>query len=1833
MRTSNDDSSTALHGHSHKRQWIAAAALLFALGVPQSAWAVTYTWGGGTTVDWGTIDGFNTVPINGNNALVFGADGTAGTTASHILNDNLSALTIGSIAFNAGAPSYTIGGTGIITLGTTGTVVTNNSGVLQTINVRVNGGNFAETIAGNGDLKFGNIYAWGGTATLTVNNTGVTTFTDIHINDTSTVARAGTFAGSGAVVVTGIISNGIGTGVAVGNNSIAYAGTGSLTLSGNNTYTGSTTAAQGSLIAGGDAPGTGTGVFGNSTSGTINLGSTTLTGAASILTNGAYTIGRSITEVGTLPGTQSTNSALIIGGIQTSGTSTYSGGINIKNATTLTSAAGGEVDFTGIIANGAGFVVGTNNANVMIAGGGLVKLAGANTFGSATAHQYSVTIQGGSTLNIANAGAALGAAGNDLNFNNGTLQFGAVFDPSASRTMNFQSGGATFDTNGNTVTFANAVGNSGTGGLTLNDSNGTPGTLILSAVNTYAGGTIVTKGTLKTSGSGTLGATSGALTVNTNGTLDLNGTSQSVGNLSGTGGKVVNNSGSGTNTLTIGTGNGTGGSYAGVIADNTTGAGSVAVTKTGSGNITLTGVNTYTGATTINGGTLTVGGASGALGATAIATSGAGTLQIGTNSSTATTTLGSGSAGSVTVNSAGHLSLVNGAFNTLALNTGNGSNGLTMNGGSFLDFDIGGSSADQITFGSGVSVFASGTITVNLSLLSNLTGGTMTLIAGDFTSSGTTNFALGTTTNTGFLNGYTLSLRETSTGLLLDLSSVSNAYWKGGISSSWSTIGNFTTDANGTVARSAALDSSTNVTFNATGAANFANTTLDGSYTISGLIFNVGGVSISNGTGTNTLTIASGAGITVSSGLGAVTETIGANVVLGSTQTWTVADAASTLLVSGDVSGSGSGLSKSGSGTLVLSGINSYTGATSVTAGILNIQSNGALAGSSGVTVSDGAALQLQGDISTSAATPLTLSGSGVSSAGALENVSGTNTYSGLITLGSNTTIGADSGTLALANTGTIMGSGLNLTLTGAGNGSLAGAIGTGSGSLTKSGAGTWTLSGANTYSGGTTVSNGTLALSGAGTLGATSSALAVNTGGTLNLGGTSQTVGNFTGTGGTIAANGVSTLTIGSGNGTGGNYAGALTNGTGTLALTKTGTGTITLSGANTYTGATTVSGGALNIQSNGALGNSSGVGVANGAALQLTGGITTTNAVNLTLNGSGVSGAGALENVSGINTYLGLLALGSNATIGSDAGTLILSNTGTITGSGFGLTLAGAGNGTVAGIIGTGAGALTKNGTGTWTLSSANTYTGATTVNAGTLTYNSVGALSNSSGINLGSTTTAVGLNYAGTGGTLSTALNLIGTTGGVTLGNSGTGAITYASSPTFSGAGAKTLFLGNTTDTFGGTIGGIADSSGVTSVTKQGLTNSLWILNGTNSYTGVTSVTGGVLQSALPAGTLTLNGSATGYAIFQTSGTINRTIGAGVANAPAGGLNWSANAGFAAKDGSLTINLVTGLTSTTTGGSDQLMWGTNFIGSGGSILAFGSTTANAQVELKNEIALGNAATTLGTIRTIYVEKGLGGDSALLSGVIVDASGGATANGGQAITKTGLGTLILSGNNLYTGATTVSAGTLLINGNQTLAAGATTVSSAATLGGSGIIGAATTIQSGAFLAPGGATATGNGIGLLTFNGSLTMAGGSTTTLQITGAGTRGVAYDAIDINGTFAGTTTLGALTMSFGSLLNDGDTFNLFDPIGGGFLSTVYSSVTATGLYSGAFTPVGSGAGLNYTFTFNGQTLSLNNNTGDLTVSGSVVPEPSTYAALAGGLALAGAWLIRRRKTQSS
>lgn len=187
---------------------------------------------------------------------------------------------------------------------------------------------------------------------------------------------------------------------------------------------------------------------------------------------------------------------------------------------------------------------------------------------------------------------------------------------------------------------------------------------------------------------------------------------------------------------------------------------------------------------------------------------------------------------------------------------------------------------------------------------------------------------------------------------------------------------------------------------------------------------------------------------------------------------------------------------KSGTGTWTLSGANTYTRLTTVSAGILNIRHSSALgavlsneaissAANAGTTVASGATLQLQNNISVGAET-LSVAGNGASGQnGALVNVSGTNSFAGAITLTANSTLASDSGRLNLTSTAAVAGSGGNrsLTLTGAGDGSLAGSLAATITTLTKNGTGLWTLSGANVHTGATTVNAGTLNVTG--TLGA----------------------------------------------------------------------------------------------------------------------------------------------------------------------------------------------------------------------------------------------------------------------------------------------------------------------------------------------------------------------------------------------------------------------------------------------------------------------------------------------------------------------------------------------------------------------------------------------------------------------------------------------------------------------------------------------------------------------------------------------------------------------------
>ncbi|HYA46200.1 MAG TPA: filamentous hemagglutinin N-terminal domain-containing protein, partial [Burkholderiales bacterium] len=323
-----------------------------------------------------------------------------------------------------------------------------------------------------------------------------------------------------------------------------------------------------------------------------------------------------------------------------------------------------------------------------------------------------------------------------------------------------------------------------------------------------------------------------------------------------------------------------------------------------------------------------------------------------------------------------------------------------------------------------------------------------------------------------------------------------------------------------------------------------------------------------------------------------------------------------------------------------------------------------------------------------------------------------------------------------------------------------------------------------------------------------------MNTGDTIQTAGGALTITTTGGAtlGGLATAGGAITLSVGTASTASGVISGAGTT------LTKQGTGTLTLSGANTYTGATTVSAGVLDIQNSSALGSTgAGTTVASGAALQIDGsGLTI--AEPLTLNGTGVGAGGALRNLANSNTVSGAITLASASRINSDAGTLTISGGG-ISGAGQALSVGGAGNTTLNTDIGITTGTLTKDGAGTLTLNAATSYTGLTTVSAGTLSYGvsnalNTGAVAVSGGTwNIGAFSDTVGAvtltggSITGTTGVLTGASYAV-QNGAISAILAGAGALTKTTAGTVTLAGANTY--GGATNINGGTLSISADNN---------------------------------------------------------------------------------------------------------------------------------------------------------------------------------------------------------------------------------------------------------------------------------------------------------------------------------------------------------------------------------------------------------------------------------------
>jgi len=420
-------------------------------------------------------------------------------------------------------------------------------------------------------------------------------------------------------------------------------------------------------------------------------------------------------------------------------------------------------------------------------------------------------------------------------------------------------------------------------------------------------------------------------------------------------------------------------------------------------------------------------------------------------------------------------------------------------------------------------------------------------------------------------------------------------------------------------------------------------------------------------------------------------------------------------------------------------------------------------------------------------------------------------------------TINLNSGTLgALAGWSSSMdmtlGGSVDIDTTG-GDIALSGAL-SGGGGFAKVGSGSLTLSGANTYAGNTTVSNGTLKLSGGSAIpdGAGKGDVIVASGGTLDPDGANETINGLSGSGTVDNTAGGGCVLIVCSNDVTSTFAGTIQDTGGSLRLDKVGTGTLTLTAANSYQGGTKLghsngsSAGTVSIEDSAALGTGSFEFEAGGTLDLGVDGLSVGNTVRVLYRNDTAARTIRLDQ--------------AGSTVGELSGTVDLRWNGS---NGFVLDVGEADTLTVSGTIVNQAGGgcgVTKTGAGTAVLTGANTYSvapGGTTINGGTLLVN------NTSGSGTG--TRAVRVNSSGTlGGT--------GSMSGVVTVNSGGHVAPGTSIGTITMAGGLTLNDGAELDYEVDTAGVSGDK----------------IMVGGGTFTGATSgdgVTVNVTLSGTPSG----------------------------------------------------------------------------------------------------------------------------------------------------------------------------------------------------------------------------------------------------------------------------------------------------------------------------------------------------------------------------------------------
>ena len=724
------------------------------------------------------------------------------------------------------------------------------------------------------------------------------------------------------------------------------------------------------------------------------------------------------------------------------------------------------------------------------------------------------------------------------------------------------------------------------------------------------------------------------------------------------------------------------------------------------------------------------------------------------------------------------------------------------------------------------------------------------------------------------------------------------------------------------------------------------------------------------------------------------------------------------------------------------------------------------------------------------------------------------------------------------------------------------------------------------------------------------------------------------------------------------------ISNASGTIAVTQSGTGTTTLSGSNSYTGGTKIGAGTISVVTGGNLGAIPGSYTANNidftgnSTLQMTAPFTFAVQRGITID-SGVTGT---MEVTGANTVVAAQI---------------------ITGAG---------------------GAMAKAGTGTLTLQGANTFTGGLTINAGTVQLGNTGALDSTAG-----SENAVAFGSGSTGTLALAGYNVVI----ANLNTNATPGTTYVQNANGASVSNATLTVGNSTNASGTFAGTIQDGTGggTLALTKLG-SGTLTLTGTTNTYTGGTTVSAGTLSFANGAlgttGNITVNGGALQWnsntqdisarLVMLTSGSATLdTNGNSVSFANAIGSS-STSSLTKAGSGTLTLNGANTYTGGTTVGAGTLQLGngsttgslstTGTITDNGTLVFNRSNTVTQGTDFSNGAIGGSGSITqngsgilhllgvntfsggvLVNSGTLQIDNGaalgalpgspavqltFGGNSTLqfFGSPALGANRGLAINSGMtatmdtqaftpsiagvisgsgALTKTGSGTVTFSAANTYNGATTISAGTLILTAGGDLASSSGvnlgTHSSRGTLDltakssytfalGKTVSGDGTIdIGAGKAVTIAGNFQPGNSPGQVNVTGDLTLTSTAATTMDLAGnAGVKGVDFD----NSTSTGATTYGGILtiQSYGGYdinANPNVTYSLFDfaSYTGNFTSV---SVAGTSLSYGANVWTGTNSGTTYNFD-------LTN--GDLTV----VPEPATWALLA--FSLTTVVVMRRRR----